>query len=347
MVGPTTAAMLCGTVFDPERNILSGITVGLSQGGGGTASLGMSVMIGADGRYCFANLAPGTYVIGAMMPAARMDLAPPGTAVLSLAAGTTSAQDLVFARASSVTPVASGPPPLPTMERCVRDAFGVDRYERMRTGREKLKSEEYDRIRHCFTLTVIADRRPFETPIGAPAIPSPVPSVIVISGPTGPPPTVRPPEFDDRCEARELPRVKRDLTRIEQEIDRLRRAKVTVPTDTGLLIVRARDLLQQVQAATTCEDAFTTGEELPDFMGQLRVSVERVSQLRFAPRVLTSYDREVKRFLDRTRTGVRHLERAKFDVTGFQSRFTEAEQQLKDCRTSATAALDAVMLRGP
>ncbi|MBI4434487.1 carboxypeptidase regulatory-like domain-containing protein [Candidatus Uhrbacteria bacterium] len=352
-----TAAQLCGTVSDPDRNILSGITIGLSQSGGGSASLGMSVVTGADGRYCFMNLAPGTYVIGAMTPAARMDLSPPGTAIVSLAAGTTGSQDLIFGRAASVvvTPGIAPPPPspvaapLPAIERCVRDAFGLDLYERMRTGRYKPKQEEYERAKHCFNLTVIVDHRPVETPIGAPAVPSPVPSIIVLPGPAVPPPSVRPPEFDDRCEARELPRVKRgmqqltrEFDRIDRELARLRTAKVAVPIDTGLLLVRARDLLKQVQAATTCEDAFTAGEELPDLMQQLRTSIERVSRLRFAPRVLTSYDREVKRFLDRTRTGIRRLERAKFAIAEFQSRLAEAEGQLKECRASGAAAIAAI-----
>ncbi|MBI4143232.1 fibronectin type III domain-containing protein [Candidatus Uhrbacteria bacterium] len=344
-----TAAMLCGTVSDPDRNILSGITVGLSPGGGATASLGMSVTTGADGRYCFANLAPGTYVVGAMTPAVRMDLAPPGTAVVSLAAGTTGAQDLVFARASTVAPVVSGPPPLPTIERCVRDAFGVELYERMRTGRQRPTAETYARARHCFTLTVIGDTRPPPPDIGAPAIPTTTPSVIVLPGIAVPPPAIRVPEFDDRCEVRELPRVKRDLARIgrqltaiEREVDRLRTAKVAVPTDTGLLTSRARDLLASVAKAKTCEDAFTAGEELPELMEQLRTSVDRVSRLRFAPRVLTSFDRVVKRFLDRTRASIRRLERAKFTVVGFQGRLTEADQQLKDCRTSSSAALAAI-----
>jgi hypothetical protein len=177
----------------------------------------------------------------------------------------------------------------------------------------------------------------------------PTPTTIVVPGPVVPPPTVRPPEFDERCAARELPRVKRDLQRIgrelikiEREIDRLRAAKVTIPVDTGLLIARARDLLKQVQDAKTCEDAFTAGEEFPDLMSQLRMSIERVARLRFAPRVLTSFDREVKRFLERSRTSIRRLERSKFTVAEFQARRTEAEQQLKECRASATAALTAV-----
>ncbi|MBI4449570.1 fibronectin type III domain-containing protein, partial [Candidatus Uhrbacteria bacterium] len=358
-VTPTTtanAAQLCGTTYDSDRNILSGITVGLSQSGGGTAQLGMSVTTGGDGRFCFMNLAPGTYVVGAATPAHRTDLAPPGTVVISLAAGTTGSQDIMFGRASFVATPGVAPivvpttaPPLSAIERCVREAFGSDLYERMRTGRLKPKAEEYARAKHCFNLTVISDTGPVTPPIGAPAVPTGVPSVIVLQGPIVPVTAVRVPDFDDRCEARELPRVKRgvqqlsrEFDRIDRELTRLRTAKVVVPTETGLLLSRARDLLAQVRAATTCEDAFTAGEELPDLMQQLRTSIERVGRLRFAPRVLTSFDRAVKRFLDRTQVEIRRLERAKFDVAEFRTRRGEASAQLKECRASASAALQAI-----
>jgi len=353
VMGATDAASVCGVVYDPDRNALSGIMVGISSTTE-ASRMGTSTMTDTSGRYCFKNLVPGKYIMGAATPASRIDLMPSNMASLSLTAGTVAGQDFTFNHAPQILPgttTAVVPPslaPLPTIERCVRDALGAGAYEGMRSGKRKPSPEEYERARHCFTLTVIGETQPVASPIGAPVVPPSTTSVVVLPAPVVAP-AVPPPTFDDRCETRDLPRVKRDLARteralatIEREVDRLRTANVAVPTDVGLFIVRVRDLVKQVQAAATCESAFTAGEELPDLMTQLQTSVTRVSQLRFAPQVIASFDRAVRRFLDHTKTGIRRLERAQFTVADMQTRLAEAEQQLKDCRVSATAALTAI-----
>lgn len=364
---------ICGAVSDADRQPLSGVTIGLQRRLNAAYGIGLTTTTDASGRYCFPDLVPGEYGIGALIPSHRTDLAGVGPSTIVVIPGARAVHDVAFGRASptgivpvmtpspglttvpgvppptppSVAPPPFTPPPLPALEQCIRSAFGEERYQRMKSGRDKPSAGEYERVRHCFNLAVIVDHRPPPT-IGVPPTPT-RPIVIVAPPPTIAPPPVRTPEFDETCEQRELPRVRqglqnlgRELGRIEREADALRRRKVEVPTDFGIVLGRTKELLQKVQGATTCEDAFDAGSEIPDLMEQLRTSLDRISRLRFAPTALAAYDRAVRQFTSRVTSGLRRIERSGIEVADLRDRLTTMQKELTECRTSATDALRAV-----
>lgn len=156
--------------------------------------------------------------------------------------------------------------------------------------------------------------------------------------PPGPPRPPGEPPFPDQCPLADMKRemqrgMTRELERIDHEVDRFRRQKVEIPVTYEGLLAKVKLIISQASAATSCEEMYTFGQDLPDLMRQLHEEIQGIEQLARVTEVVKKF----KSMLDEVeRDGKRALRRVPKDLR------TEMQKEFDDKIAGLKVAIESV-----